>query len=74
MVKSIQIFLAIVTHHENEFWQMDVKAAFLNGNLTEEVYMTQPEGFTSKDSNNVCMLWKFIYGLKASILELEHPF
>ena len=40
VVKSIQIFLAIATHYENEFWQMDVKTTFLNGNLTEEVYMT----------------------------------
>ena len=43
---------------------MDVKITFLNGNLTEEVYMTQPKGFTSKDSNKVCMLQKSIYGLK----------
>ena len=64
MVKSIQIFLAIITHYKNEFWQMDVKAGFLNGNLTEEVYMTQAKGFTSEDSNKVCMLWKSIYGLK----------
>ena len=48
MVKSIQIFLAIVTHYENEFWQMDVKKTFFNGNLTKEVYMTQPEGLHSK--------------------------
>ena len=41
-VKSIQIFLAIVTHYENELWQMDVKTAFLNGNLIKEVYRTQP--------------------------------
>ena len=43
---------------------MDVKITFLNGNLTEEVYMTQPEGFIFKDSNKVCMLWKSSYGLK----------
>ena len=43
---------------------MDVKTAFLNGNLTEEVYMTQPKGFTSKDSNKACQLQKSIYGLK----------
>ena len=42
MVKSIQIFLAIVTHYENELWQMDVKTTFLNGNLTEEVDRAQP--------------------------------
>ncbi len=42
---------------------MDVKTTFLNGNLTEEVYMTQLEGFTSKDSN-MKNFKKSIYGLK----------
>ena len=74
MVKSIQIFLAIVIHYENEFWQMDVKAAFLNGNLTEEVYMTQPEGFTSTDSSKVCKALEIHLWIKVSIKELEHPF
>ena len=44
---------------------MDVKTSFLNGNLEEEVYMIQPEGFTSREnSNKVCKLQKSIYGLK----------
>ncbi|KAJ8753578.1 hypothetical protein K2173_022819 [Erythroxylum novogranatense] len=43
------ILLAIATHYDYEIWQMDVKTAFLNGNLAEDVYMTQPEGFTSYD-------------------------
>ena len=43
---------------------MDVKTTFLNGNLTEEVYMTQPEGFISRSGNKVCKLQRFIYGLK----------
>ena len=42
MVKSIQFFLAIVTHYENELRQTDVKVAFLKGNLTKEVHKTQP--------------------------------
>ena len=37
---------------------------FLNGNLSKDVYMTQPEGFTSKDGSKVCKLQKSIYGLK----------
>ena len=43
---------------------MVVKTAFLNGNLKEDVYMTQPEGFESKDKTRVCKLKISIYGLK----------
>ena len=43
---------------------MDVKTAFLNGHLQEEVHMIQPKGFVSKDPNKVCKLQKSIYGLK----------
>ena len=64
MVKSIWILLAIAAYFNYEIWQIDVKTTFLNGNLTEEMYMTQSEGFTSKDSSKVCKLQKSIYGLK----------
>ena len=64
MLKSIRILLAIAAHYDYENWQMDVKIAFLNENLSEEVYMTQPEGFISKNSNQVCKLQRSIYGLK----------
>ena len=64
MLKSIRILLALAAHYDYEIWQMDVKTAFLNGNLTEEVYMTQPEGFTSIDGTKVCKLQRSIYGLK----------
>ena len=43
---------------------MDVKTTFLNGNLTEEVYMTQPKGFIFVSGNKVCKLQRSIYGLK----------
>ena len=39
--------LAIATFHDYEIWKMDVKTAFLNGKLAEDVYMVQPEGFVS---------------------------
>ena len=61
MFKSIRILIAIAAHYD---WKMDVKIAFLNGNLTEEVYMTQPEGFTSGSGSKVCKIQRSIYGLK----------
>ena len=56
--------LAIVVFYDYEIWQMDVKTAFLNGFLEEELYMMQPEGFIDpKDANKVCKLQRSIYGL-----------
>ncbi|KAK8544330.1 hypothetical protein V6N13_100559 [Hibiscus sabdariffa] len=65
MIKSIRILLAVAAFHDYEIWQMDVKTAFLNGKLEEDVYMTQPEGFvTPEDARKVCKLQRSIYGLK----------
>ena len=64
MLKSIRILLAIAAHYDYEIWQMDVKIDFLDGSLTEKVYMIQPEGFISGSGNKVCKLQKSIYGLK----------
>ncbi|KAM2605233.1 hypothetical protein TB2_034053 [Malus domestica] len=65
MIKSIRILLAIAVYHDYEIWQMDMKTAFLNGYLEEELYMTQPEGFVSKsEKTKVCKLQRSIYGLK----------
>ena len=65
MLKSVRILLAIAAYYDYEIWQMDVKTAFLNGNLIEDVYMTQPEGFINpRNSHKVCKLQKSIYGLK----------
>ncbi len=65
MLKSIRILLAISAYYDYEIWQMDVKTAFLNGKLLEDVYMTQPEGFEQPGSTNkVCKLQRSIYGLK----------
>ncbi|KAJ9542108.1 LOW QUALITY PROTEIN: hypothetical protein OSB04_028614 [Centaurea solstitialis] len=65
MLKSIRILMAISAYFNYEIWQMDVKTAFLNGKLTEDVYMQQPEGFVDpKNPDKVCKLLKSIYGLK----------
>ena len=56
--------LAIATFYDYEIWQMDVKTAFLNGYLKEELYMMQPEGFVDpKGANKVGKLQRSIYGL-----------
>ncbi|KAL0462995.1 UNVERIFIED_CONTAM: hypothetical protein Slati_0187100 [Sesamum latifolium] len=47
IAKSIQILLAIAAWYDYEIWQMDVKTAFLNGFVEEEIFMDQPEGFTT---------------------------
>ena len=65
MLKSIRIILTIAISYNYEIWQMDVKTAFLNGNLSEDVYMTQPEGFVDpKNAGKICKLQKSIYGLE----------
>ena len=64
MLKSIRIMLTIAAHLDYEIWQIDVKTAFLNGELEEEVYMIQPESFISTDESKVCKLQRSIYGLK----------
>ncbi|GJW26677.1 retrotransposon protein, putative, ty1-copia subclass [Tanacetum coccineum] len=64
-IRAIRILLAIAAYYDYEIWQMDVKTAFLNGHLSEEVYMEQPKGFVNpKYPNHVCKLKRSIYGLK----------
>jgi hypothetical protein len=60
---SFRIIMALVAHFDLELYQMDVKTAFLNGDLEEEVYMKQPDDFDD-DSKRACKLKKSIYGLK----------
>ena len=61
MLKSVRIMLAIAAFYDYEIWQMDVKTAFLNGFLEEELYIMQPEGFVDpKGANKVCKLQPFM--------------
>ena len=48
----IRLFLALLAHFDLELFQMDLKTAFLNSNLKEDVYMDQPIGFVSKDQED----------------------
>ena len=64
---SIRLMLSLVVNKDYELEQMDVKTAFLHGDLEERILMNQPEGFIKKgDENKVCLLKKSLYGLKQS--------
>ena len=66
---SFRLIMALVAHFDLELHQMDVKIAFLNGDLSEEVYMLQLEGFKEIGKENmVCRLKGSIYGLKQAYL------
>ncbi|KAJ9557057.1 hypothetical protein OSB04_011671 [Centaurea solstitialis] len=52
MLKSTKILIVITAFHDYEIWQMDVKTTFLNGKLSEDVYMTQPGGFLQSKHPN----------------------
>lgn len=64
-MSSIRVVLGLAASLDLEVEQMDVKTAFLHGNLEEEIYMEQPEGYVQKGKENlVCRLKKSLYGLK----------
>ena len=66
-IVSIRIVLALVALFDLELQQLDVKTAFLHGDLDEEIYMEQPEGFVQhRNAKFVCRLKKSLYGLKQS--------
>eukprot|EP00253_Pinus_taeda_P023341 PITA_23341 len=61
----IRLMLALSAHMDWNIHQMDVKTAFLNGKIEEEVYIEQPEGFETFDrESHVCRLKRDLYGLK----------
>ncbi|GJS93198.1 retrotransposon protein, putative, ty1-copia subclass, partial [Tanacetum coccineum] len=64
-IRAIKILIAIAAFYDYKIWKMNVKTAFINGYLSEEVYMEQLEGFVNqKFPNQVCKLKHSIYGLK----------
>ncbi|GJU69138.1 retrovirus-related pol polyprotein from transposon TNT 1-94 [Tanacetum coccineum] len=68
ILEAIRIFLAYVAYKGFMVYQMDVKSAFLNGKISEEVYVQQPPRFESSEfPNHVCKLDKALYGLKQAL-------
>ncbi|GJT24519.1 retrovirus-related pol polyprotein from transposon TNT 1-94 [Tanacetum coccineum] len=64
-LEAVWIFVAYAAHKSFPIYQMDMKMAFLNGPLKEEVYVTQPDGFVDPHHpENVYQLRKALYGLK----------
>jgi hypothetical protein len=64
---SIRAVLALVAHYDMALEQMEVKIAFLHGDLEEQIYMEQLEGFSQHGQEHlVCKLKKSLYGLKQS--------
>src|SRR5688572_29625408 len=64
-ITSIRMLIALAAIYGLEIHQMDVKTTFLNGDLEEEIYMEQPEGFVVPGKEKkVCRLIKSLYGLK----------
>jgi hypothetical protein len=69
---SVRLLIALAAHERWEVYHMDVKSAFLNDDLQEEVYVEQPTGFIVADKEHkVLKLKKALYGLHQAPLSLE---
>ncbi|GKC06511.1 zinc finger, CCHC-type containing protein [Tanacetum coccineum] len=74
-ITTIRLLLSLIAIHNLVIHQMDVKTIFLNGDLEEEVYMKQPEGFVMPgNEHKVCKLIKSLYGLKQAPKQWHQKF
>ncbi|GJV47538.1 zinc finger, CCHC-type containing protein [Tanacetum coccineum] len=74
-ISTIRLLIAITSIHNLIIHQMDMKTTFLNGDLDEEVYMNQPQGFIMPgNENKVCKLIKSLYGLKQAPKQWHQKF
>ena len=74
-ITTIRLLVAFATIYHLKLHQMDVKTAFLYGDLYKEVYMKQPKGFVLKGQDNkVCKLVKLLHGLKQASKQWHQKF
>ena len=74
-ISTIRSLVALAAIHGLIVHQMDVKTAFLNGDLREEIYVEQPKGYVIQgQENKVCKLRKSLYGLKQAPKQLYEKF
>jgi hypothetical protein len=74
-IATIRTLIALASIYNFEIHQMDVKTTFLNGELEEEIYMHQPEGFVMPNhEQKVCKLIKSLYGLKQAPKQWHEKF
>ncbi|GJZ89284.1 retrovirus-related pol polyprotein from transposon TNT 1-94 [Tanacetum coccineum] len=72
-LEAVRIFVTYAAHKSFPIYQMDVKMAFLNGPVKEEVYVAQPDGFVDPDHpEKVYRLRKALYGLKPAFSNADH--
>nr|GEW22471.1 hypothetical protein [Tanacetum cinerariifolium] len=74
-IRAIRILIAIAAYYDYEIWKMDVKTAFLNGHLDEDIYMEQPEGDLKRKGNclmvnNICK-WAMEYKQQLKVFKSE---
>ena len=65
-LNTIRVMLSVAVNKDWPLYQLDIKNAFLNGDLVEEVYMSPPSEFKAQLGQQVCKLQKFLYTLKQS--------
>nr|KAJ0196275.1 hypothetical protein LSAT_V11C700361250 [Lactuca sativa] len=63
-IVTVRIVISLSVHHSWPLYQLDINNVFLNGDLTEDVYMSLPPGYYSSNDTRVCKLTKSLYGLK----------